>query len=139
MTRYTTPSLAVGDMNRSYGRPAGRLVMSAVAALVLAGTPSLALAQGGVHGIDPANFDRSVRPQDDFFRYVNGGWLARSEIPSDASSWGAFQELRERSRDALHTILEDVSHSNAAAGTEARKVGDLYASYMDSTRIEQVG
>src|SRR5512140_1741736 len=80
-------------------------------------------------GIDTTNFDKSVRPQDDFFRYVNGGWLKRADIPADASSWGAFNELRDRSRDALHTILEEASKSNAPAGSIERKVGDLYASY----------
>src|SRR5216684_2258829 len=88
-----------------------------------------AFAQNGhALGIDTANFDRSVRPQDDFFRFVNGGWLKRTEIPADASNWGAFSELRERSRNALHTILEDASKSKAPAGSEDRKVGDLYAS-----------
>jgi predicted metalloendopeptidase len=96
-------------------------------------------AQGRGLGFDTANFDRSVRPQDDFFRYVNGGWLKRAEIPADASTWGAFTELRERSRDALHGILEDAAKSNAAAGTDERKVGDLYASFMDTARIERLG
>ena len=90
-------------------------------------------------GIDTANFDRSVRPQDDFFRFVNGGWLARTEIPSDASSWGSFNELRENSRNALHSILEDVSNSKATLPAERKKVGDLYASFMDSARVESLG
>src|SRR4026208_1960005 len=100
-----------------------------------------ATAQKGTHrlGFDTANFDKSVRPQDDLFRYVNGTWLKRTEIPADASAWGAFNELREKSREALHTILEDAAKSNAAAGTEERKVGDLYASYMDTARIERLG
>ena len=96
-------------------------------------------AQSRTSGIDTTNFDRSVRPQDDFFRYVNGGWLRKSEIPSDASGWGAFQELHERSRDGLHEILEAASKSHAAAGTDQRKVGDLYAGYMDTTAIEKLG
>jgi predicted metalloendopeptidase len=90
-------------------------------------------------GIDTTNFDRSVRPQDDFFRFVNGGWLARTEIPPDASGWGAFNELRENSRTALHSIVEEAARSNAPAGSEGRKVGDLYASYMDSARVESLG
>jgi putative endopeptidase len=90
-------------------------------------------------GIDTTNFDRSVRPQDDFFRFVNGGWLKRAEIPADASSTGAFVQLRDNSRDALHTILEESANGSAAAGTDARKVGDLYASFMDSARVERLG
>ncbi len=103
-------------------------------------SPLPAFAQNG-HGlgIDTMNFDRSVRPQDDFFRFVNGGWLKRTEIPADASNWGAFSELRERSRDALHTILEEASKSNAPAGSDTHKVGDLYASFMDTAAIERLG
>jgi len=94
---------------------------------------------GHALGFDTTNFDRTVRPQDDFFRFVNGSWLKRTDIPADASSWGAFNELRERSRDALHAILEVAAKSKAVPGTEERKVGDLYASYMDTARIEKLG
>jgi predicted metalloendopeptidase len=90
-------------------------------------------------GIDTTNFDRSIRPQDDFFRFVNGTWLTKTDIPSDASSWGAFNELTEKSRTAIHGILEDAAKSNAPAGSEQRKSGDFYASYMDSARVEQLG
>jgi putative endopeptidase len=101
--------------------------------------PAVAQSAGSALGFDTTNFDRSVRPQDDFFRFVNGAWLRRTEIPADASNWGAFSELRERSRDALHGILEETARSNAAAGTEQRKIGDLYASYMDTARVERQG
>ena len=90
-------------------------------------------------GIDTTNFDHSVRPQDDFFRYVNGGWLKTAQIPADASSWGAFQELRENSRNALHELFGEASTASSPAGSARRKVGDLYASYMDSARVEQLG
>ncbi|HXT47112.1 MAG TPA: M13 family metallopeptidase N-terminal domain-containing protein, partial [Gemmatimonadaceae bacterium] len=110
-------------------------VLGAVISAVLA----MPAAAQMTSGIDTANFDHSVRPQDDFFRYVNGGWLKKAEIPADASSWGAFQELRENSRTALHELFENSSTANAKAGTPERKVGDLYASYMDSARVEQIG
>ena len=110
-----------------------RFTLSAAAVALAVGVAPVARAQSSTLalGIDTTNFDRSVRPQDDFFRFVNGGWLARTEIPADASSWGAFNQLRENSRTALHSIVEEASHGNAAAGSEARKIGDLYASYMD--------
>jgi putative endopeptidase len=116
------------------------LIISAVI-VSLTISPESAFAQNGSRtlGFDVANLDKSVRPQDDFFRYVNGTWLKRTEIPADASAWGAFNELRERSREALHAILEEATKSNAAPGTEERKVGDLYASFMDTARIEQLG
>jgi putative endopeptidase len=118
-----------------------RLTLAAAtfAAVAIAAPAARAQSTGLALGIDTTNFDRSVRPQDDFFRFVNGGWLARTEIPADASSWGAFNELRENSRSALHTIVEQAARSNAPAGTEARKVGDLYASYMDSAQVDALG
>jgi putative endopeptidase len=117
-----------------------RSVTIAATALVLLGGLTLnASAQQLSSGIDTANFDHSVRPQDDFYRYVNGGWLKAAQIPADASSWGAFQELRENSRNALHQLFEEASTSQAKPGSPERKVGDLYASYMDSARIEQLG
>jgi putative endopeptidase len=106
-------------------------------ALLSVGSTSVG-AQQLSSGIDPANFDHSVRPQDDFYRYVNGGWLKSAQIPADASGWGAFQELRENSRNAEHQLFEEASKS-AKPGTPDRKVGDLYASFMDSARVEQLG
>src|SRR5579859_7850757 len=96
-------------------------------------------AQQRTLGIDTTNFDRSVRPQDDFFRFVNGTWLAKTQIPSDASSWGAFNELTEKSRNQVHDIIEAAAKSNAPEGSDARKVGDLYASYLDSAAVESKG
>jgi predicted metalloendopeptidase len=90
-------------------------------------------------GIDTTAFDRSVRPQDDFFRFVNGGWLRRTPIPDDAARWGTFDELAERSRDAMRVVLEEAARSNAPAGSEERKVGDYYASFLDSARVESLG
>ena len=90
-------------------------------------------------GIDTTGFDRSVRPQDDFNRFVNGTWMARTEIPADLSSYGSFVALRERSEAAIHAIVEEAAASGAADGTELQKVGDFYASFMDSARIERVG
>ena len=126
-------------MARVFHGATGRIVVG-LAVFIASLLPAPTFGQSGhATGIDTANFDRSVRPQDDFYRYVNGGWLKRTDIPADASSWSAFNELRERSRNALHSILEDAAKSRAAPGTEGRKVGDLYASYMDTARVEKLG
>jgi len=113
------------------------------AAALLVSIPAAAQRQQAVRslglGLDTTNFDRTVRPQDDLFRFVNGAWLARTPIPADASSWGAFNELREKSRTAIRAIVEEAAASNAPAGSEERKIGDLYASYMDSARVESLG
>src|SRR5690242_2646237 len=114
------------------------LAVAVVIALTAQAAPLVAQAPRSL-GIDTTNFDRSVRPQDDFFRFVNGGWLKRTPIPSDAPRWGTFDELDERSREAMRTILEDAAKSNAPAGSEERKVGDFYASFLDSARVESLG
>ena len=109
-------------------------------ALALAAVTSPAAAQAPrPSGIDTTTFDRSIRPQDDLFRFVNGGWLARTPIPDDAARWGAADELVERSRESMRVILEEAERSNAPAGSEQRKVGDLYASFLDSARVEALG
>jgi putative endopeptidase len=110
------------------------------AALALASLASVASAQAiRPSGIDTSAFDRSVRPQDDFFRFVNGGWMKRTPIPADAASWGAFYELDERSREDMHQLLDSASRMKAPTGSEAQKVGDLYASFLDSARVEALG
>jgi putative endopeptidase len=99
------------------------------------GAPSPALALG----VDTAGFDRSVRPQDDFFGFVNGGWVQRTQIPADRTSTGTFLLLRDNAQAALRAIIDSVAAHPGAAGSEAQKVGDLYRSYMDTARIEALG
>ena len=121
-------------------RTAPIVLRAMTVALTLATTTTVAAAQAPrPSGIDTTNFDRSVRPQDDLFRFVNGGWIKRTPIPSDAASWGAFYELYERSLDDMRAILDEAARSNAPAGSEERKVGDLYASFLDSARVEALG
>ncbi|MEP6841939.1 MAG: M13-type metalloendopeptidase [Pseudolysinimonas sp.] len=88
-------------------------------------------------GIKLTELDSEIRPQDDLFRHVNGKWIARTEIPSDKARYGSFAELAEAAEKAVREIIEE--SQSAKPGTEARKVGDLYSSFMDEERIEQVG
>ncbi len=127
-------------MNRPHCRSA-RLAAAALVALTIGlATPSAAqTARGKQLGVDTTNFDRSVRPQDDFFRFVDGTWLKKTQIPPDQSSWGSFQELAERSEAALKQIVDDAMKANAPAGSNLQKVRDFYASFMDTTRIETRG
>ena len=60
-------------------------------------------------GIEISNLDLNVRPQDNFYRYVNGTWLEKTEIPSDKSSYGSFTELRDKARQDVLAIIEDLS------------------------------
>src|SRR6266853_263177 len=88
--------------------------------------------------LDPKNMDTSVKPGDDFFRYANGAWIKRTEIPPEYSRWGAFNELIERNNDALHVIAEKASTTRVdpKLAPETQKVGDYYASGMDEKTIE---
>jgi predicted metalloendopeptidase len=91
-------------------------------------------------GVDTKNFDPSVRPQDDFFRYVNGTWLKTAQMPADKARYGSFIELRDKSEAALRTIIEEAAASEGKqAGTDPQKVGDLYQSFMDTERVESLG
>jgi len=90
-------------------------------------------------GIQYENMGTSVRPQDNFFRYINGQWLERTEIPSDRARWGSFDELRERAEAHVLDIITEFAAQPAESGSEAQKIGDLYAAYMDEERIEALG
>ncbi len=91
-------------------------------------------------GVDRSGFDTAVRPQDDFFRFVNGGWIARTPIPADRSAYGSFFALRDKSESNLRTILEETAaNADSQAGSEARKLGDLNASFMDEARAQELG
>ena len=88
--------------------------------------------------LDPKNMDTSVKPQDDFFLYANGGWIKRTEIPPEYSRWGSFNQLIEQNNDALHEIAEKAAKTKADPKTapEMQKVGDYYGSGMDEKTIE---
>jgi putative endopeptidase len=90
-------------------------------------------------GVDRSGFDAAVRPQDDFFRHVNGGWIEKTEIPADKPRWGTFDRLVEESDAAIRAIIEEAEKSDAPAGSEARKVGDLYKSFMAEARVDELG
>jgi predicted metalloendopeptidase len=91
-------------------------------------------------GIELANFDKSVRPQDDFYRYVNGHWLQVTPIPADKASYGAFTQLYDLSQERLRSIIEESANKpDKVAGTDEQKVGDLYASFMDEARANELG
>lgn len=93
-----------------------------------------------VSGIDLQYVDNSVRAQDNFFNYVSGRWLASTTIPADKSSWGSFAKLHDDTLVQLRKIIEDAAQNRtAAADSETRKVGDLYASYMDEQRLDALG
>ncbi|BDZ45419.1 putative zinc metalloprotease [Naasia aerilata] len=88
-------------------------------------------------GIVLEELDPEVRPQDDLFRHVNGKWIERTEIPSDRARYGSFYLLAEEAEKAVREIITEAQQ--AEPGTEERKVGDLFSSFLDEERVESLG
>src|SRR5262249_21271789 len=82
--------------------------------------------------------DPAVLPGNDFNAYASGGWLKATEIPADRAYWGTGSIVAERTLQRTQSLLEQAA-KDAAAGSEARKIGDYYASFMDEAGIEKKG
>jgi putative endopeptidase len=89
--------------------------------------------------IDAANMNLTVRPQDDFYEYANGAWLTKTPIPAAEARWGSFNELQEFNQNALKGICTELAASSGEKGSLSQKVGDFYATGMDSIAIEKAG
>ncbi len=114
-------------------------VLSPILALLPACTVDGEAAQPPASGIDRANFDPSVRFQDDLFHAVNGAWLARTKIPPDRADYGAFTALAEQAEKDVRAIIEHCAAAGQSATGPEKQVGNLYASYMDEPRVERLG
>src|SRR5580700_2029607 len=123
-----------------------KIILSSIAALLCVASlpaqsePKKSSAKGNAPTptLDPKNMDPSVKPQDDFFMYANGGWIKKTEIPPEYSRWGSFNQLIEQNNDALHKIAEKAAKmpANSKTEPELQKVGDYYGSGMDEKAIE---
>lgn len=104
---------------------------------VAAGT---ALVAQSSRSIEPANMDRTAAACDNFYQFANGGWIKANPVPADKSRWGSFEQLADRNRDVLKSILDEVSaRKNWPAGSIEQKVADFYGSGMDEAAIEKAG
>ena len=124
-------------------RPAIRHLASALAlvgvcAFSLALVPAYAqdAPKQDVHGIVVANMDRLVKPGDSFFEYANGNWINRTELPPDRSRIGVFTTLADLSDKRINALIEEAAKGSGSAGSGARKIADLYNSFMDEAAIE---
>ena len=90
-------------------------------------------------GFDTANLDKACKPCDDFYQFAMGGWMKSNPIPAEYPSWGTFTQLADKNQQNLRLILDDAVNAKAAAGSNERKIGDFYASCMDTTAIDAAG
>ncbi len=110
---------------------------AALAITTALAVPVFAKAVYGDWGVPLEDMDTSVKPGDDFYMYVNGGWDKRTQIPADKSGFSDGSDIQDRAEADLHEIAEGAK--TAEPGTLLRKVGDFYASYMDEAAIEKAG
>ena len=109
------------------------LSCAAAAAAVSAAEPAAA-------ALHEAWMDKSVDPLRDFYQYANGGFMRDNPVPAAYSRWGQFDILNVKNQDFIHELLQSAAASTSAApGSEARKIGDFYASGMDETAADQAG
>jgi putative endopeptidase len=109
--------------------------------LILAATlimiPGLAASEPR-SGIDTASIDASVPPQQDFWRFANGKWLAATPIPTDRAGWSTFTAVYDRTQGQLRELIEAVVPRESTM-PERTKIADLYAAFMDETAVERAG
>ena len=104
-----------------------------------ASLPAKGKPEVGTFGFNVEGMDRSVAPGDDFTRYATGKWIDTTEIPPDRSSVGSVSVIREKASARVRGLIEAAAKANAPIGSEARKIGDYFNSFMDEARIEQLG
>lgn len=89
-------------------------------------------------GIELSNLDTQVKPQQDFYQYVNGNWLNKTQIPADKPRWGAFDELRNNADQQVLSLVQQLAGKPAEGGSDAQKIGDLYQSFLNTAKLEQL-
>ena len=99
--------------------------------------PAAPAAKPLVSGIDLQFTDDSVRAQDDFYKHINGKWLATTEIPADKGVWGSFSKLDDDAQADLKTLVEGLGDS--PSDPDAKKITDLYASFLNEPKLEELG
>jgi putative endopeptidase len=117
-------------------------LLSFLCGALLAATPAMAQSgpKLGKWGVDLSSLDNAVKPGDNFFLHMNGGWLRTATIPADRSSTGSFQDLQILSEERLKTIVADLEKKpQATLSPDEKKLRDLYDAFMDTTAIEARG
>ncbi len=101
--------------------------------------PSTTAQRYGTWGVDLDGMDRSVKPGDDFFKYVNGKWAATTQIPPDKTGYGAFAVLGDLSEARVHALLDRwAADKSLKAGSDEAKVAVVYRTYLDEATVEKL-
>ncbi|PWT75407.1 MAG: peptidase M13 [Bacteroidetes bacterium] len=116
-----------------------KFLVTAISILVLAACHSADTKVSTRQFIETSDMDSSVRPGDNFYLFVNGAWIKKTPIPATESEVGGFLDLYNRTKDSLHYILDSLSKHEQSVGSLEQKVGDFYATGMDSLTIEKRG
>jgi putative endopeptidase len=126
--------------NRYLPMVVGSCALIGVAAALLFCAHFPARAAGDVSwGFSLGNLDRTCKPCDNFYEFAMGGWMKANPIPPEYPNWGTFTQLRDNNLTAMRSILEAAAKTDAPAGSNEQKIGDFYASCMDTAAIEAAG
>jgi putative endopeptidase len=113
-------------------------LLGATAVTVVAFTPPGTKKDKPFKYIDKANMDLSIKPGENFYLYANGNWVKNNPVPASKTRWGSFDALREESSKRLHELLTEAA-AKASTDPSLQKIGDFYASGMDTVTIESLG
>ena len=116
-------------------KPSLFLILAAASIIVACSPASEPL----VSGVNLDAIDRTTRPQDDFYQFVNGGWLDSTEIPEIYSGYTVYHQVREEVEITLKTIINSAADTPGEPGSESQQVGDIYGSWMDEATINALG
>src|SRR5215469_16960130 len=101
--------------------------------------PRLITGDPVIRGATNSDMDPSAKPGDDFYRYANGGWVARTVLPADRQGYDTRAMLTASTRERVHRLIQDAVTTHSAKDSVAQKVGDYYASFMDESSIGSKG
>lgn len=128
------------QLNRLCMKPAPIILLALFFVTLFAcNTPATNNSNGQKAFFDKSGMDTTIKPGDNFFEYVNGNWVKNTAIPDDQTGWGSFYIINENNLKNLDTLLQDAAKGNYPKGSLEQKVGDYYASGMDTVAIEKVG